>query len=125
MKEKDYESCRFLNEANNNNDLNGTKQVNSNKLINDFKINDKEHKDITLLMLEKLLNNKNKFKIDNHFDKTNSKKFLKEKEECLSEIVIEDDVTVNNNRLKLDTITKKEFDIIMPTSPNKFTFGQA
>ena len=75
-------------------------------------------------MFEKLLNNKNKFKIDNHFDKNNSQKFLKEKDESLSEIVIEDDVTINNNRLKLDTITKKEFDIIMPTSPNKFTFCQ-
>ena len=123
MKEKDYESCRFLNETNNSN-INSTKQVNSNKFIGDFKINDKEHKDITLLMFEKLLNNKNKFKIDNHFDKNNSKRFLKEKDECLSEIVIEDDVTINNNRLKLDTITKKEFDIIMPASPNKFTFGQ-
>ena len=123
MKEKDYESCRFLNETNNSN-INSTKQVNSNKFIGDFKINDKEHKDITLLMFEKLLNNKNKFKIDNHFDKNNSKKFLKEKDECLSEIVIEDDVTINNNRLKLDTITKKEFDIIMSAAPNKFTFGQ-
>ena len=123
MKEKDYESCRFLNETNNSN-INSTKQVNSNKFIGDFKINDKEHKDITLLMFEKLLNNKNKFKIDNHFDKNNSKKFLKEKDECLSEIVIEDDVTINNNRLKLETITKKEFDIIMSAAPNKFTFGQ-
>ena len=77
-------------------------------------------------MFEKLLNNKNKFKIDNHFDKNNAKKFLKEKEKYLSEIIIEDEIMPYNKRLKLDnSIAKKETDIMIPTSPNKFTFGLA
>ena len=123
MKEKDYESCRFLNETNNSN-INSTKQVNSNKFIGDFKINDKEHKDITLLMFEKLLNNKNKFSLDNHFDRKNSQKFLNEKAEYLSEIVLEDDVSSLNEVRTEKNNSKKDLELSMPNSPNKFTFGQ-
>ena len=108
---------------NNSINSNSTKQMNSNKFESDFKKNDIEHKKYTLLMFEKLLNNKNKFTLDDHFDKNNQKKVLNEKDEYLSEMIFEDDIPLNNNEIE-NKITKKELDIIMPGSPHKFTFGQ-
>ena len=87
----------------------------------DNKNNNEISKNNTILMFESLFNNKNKFKLDNHFDQTNSQQFLLEKEKYLSEIIIDDGdystETLERNRTKTE--------ILIPNgAPNKYTFGQ-
>ena len=74
-----------------------------------------------ILMFERLLNNKNKFKLDNHFDNENSQQFLLEKEKYLSEINIDDE---DYSTETLERIKSKEEILIPNGAPNKYTFGQ-
>ena len=93
--------------------------------IRDDKNNDEKQKnnDTNLLMFERLLNNKNKFKLDNNFDTINSQKFLNEKEKYLSEIVIDDGGELSYKETFEKTKSKKE--ILIPYgAPTKYTFGQ-
>ena len=103
---------------------NSDKEINSKKFESDYQKNAEDHRKYVLLMFEKLLNNKNKFSLDNHFDRKNSQKFLNEKAEYLSEIVLEDDVSSLNEVRTEKNNSKKDLELSMPNSPNKFTFGQ-
>ena len=104
--------------------------INNNNLkteekTNDYKKNDEKQKnnDTNLLLFERLLNNKNKFKLDNNFDTVNSQKFLNEKEKYLSEIIIDDVGELSYKETFEKTKSKKE--IFIPYgAPNKYTFGQ-
>ena len=91
-----------------------------NKISNsDFINNYEEHK----LMFERLFNNKNKFKLDNQFDKNNCQIFLSEKEKYLSEIIIEDEDLKSGDEIPEKNKSKNE--ILMPKgAPSRFTFGQ-
>ena len=111
-----------------NENINNSKDLNINEkknpiFSNDDKNNNEKQKNSNLLMFEKLLNDKNKFKLDNHFDTINCEKFLSEKEKYLSEIkFVEDEDYLNKEELE-KIISKK--DIIIPNNaPNKYTFGQ-
>ena len=91
-------------------------------------LNDSINKDIrkmnSLLMYESLINNKTKFKLDNHFDKNNCKLFLSEKEKYLSEIIIDDD---DGEPLELTFVEnrKSRKDLLIASGcPTKFTFGE-
>ena len=91
-------------------------------------LNDSINKDIrkmnSLLMYESLINNKTKFKLDNHFDKNNCKWFLSEKEKYLSEIIIDDD---DADPLDLPFVEsrKSRKDLFIASGfPTKFTFGE-
>ena len=85
------------------------------------KDNNEINKNNTLLMFERLLNNKNKFKLDNHFDNANSQQFLLEKEKYLSEINI-DDGDYSTETLERN---KSRTDLLIPNgAPTKYTFGQ-
>ena len=65
----------------NHNKLSINDQINPKPIFpNDFKNNDEKPKNKTLLMFERLLNNKNKFSLGNLFNKNNSQIFLSEKE---------------------------------------------
>ena len=104
---------------------NSDKEINSKKFESDYQKNaEEDHRKYILLMFEKLLNNKNKFSIENHFDKKNSQKFLNEKDEYLSEIVFEDDDSSLNEVRTEKNNSKKDLEITIPNSPNKFTFGK-
>jgi len=97
------------------------KKISKNKLSSVFFQNNEESRNYTLLMFEKLLNNKKKFVLDNHFDRKHCKKFLYEKDKYLSEMVLDDEPlkiqkTIKNNE------TRKTLDISIPNSPNKFSF---
>ena len=107
--------------------------INNNNQNNDDKIdksvgnvnlsNDENKKKNALLMFENLLNNKNKFKLDNHFDNKNCEIFLSEKEKYLAEIIIDDDTEHKKN--KIYERNKSKEDILIPNgAPTKFTFGQ-
>ncbi len=107
------------------------KNVNKNndKLCIKEKINSKfsneclNNEDIKNMLIETLLNNKNKFTLDNHFDKNNTEIFLSEKEKYLSEINIEDEDIKSGDEMPEKNKSKKE--ILMPNGvPSKFTFGQ-
>ena len=88
----------------------------------DFKDNDGKPKNNTLLMFERLLNNKNKFSLDNHFDKNNSQIFLSEKEKYLAEINLDDG---DYNSAETLEKTKSKIEISIPYgAPNQYTFGQ-
>ena len=82
------------------------------------------NKSNSLLMFERLLlNNKNKFYLDNHFDKHNSQKFLLDKEKYLSEIIFDDEGEVPSK--EAFEKNKSKIDLIIPDgAPTKFTFGQ-
>ncbi len=89
------------------------------KFSSDFINNYEDHK----VMFERLLNNKNKFKLDNHFDKNNCQMFLSEKEKYLSEIIIEDEDFKSGD--EMPEKSKSKIEILMPNgAPSKFTFGQ-
>ena len=89
------------------------------KFSSDFINNYEDHK----LMFERLLNNKNKFKLDNHFDKNNCQMFLSEKEKYLSEIIMEDEDFKSGD--EIPEKNKSKIEILMPNgAPSKFTFGQ-
>ena len=105
-----------------------SKICNSNKTVADTKFssdvykNSEEYQKYTLLKYEKLLNNKKKFSLDNHFDRKNSKQFLVEKDKYLSEILIEDEPSKNDDIIEKSQ-TVNDLDISVPSSINKFTFG--
>ena len=85
------------------------------------KDNNEINKNNTLLMFERLLNNKNKFKLDNHFDNVNSHQFLLEKEKYLSEINI-DDGDYSTETLERN---KSRTELLIPNgAPTQCTFGQ-
>ena len=87
----------------------------------DNKNNNEIFKNNEMLMFERLLNNKNKFKLDNNFDKTNSQQFLLEKEKYLSEIDIDDGDFSTENLER----NKSRKDLLIPNgAPNQYTFGQ-
>ena len=103
--------------------------INNNIKTKDKTINNKNNdetkkfNDMNSLMFERLLNNKNKFKLDNNFDTINSQKFLNEKAKYLSEIVIDDTGELSYKETFEKTKSKKE--ILIPNgAPNKYTFGQ-
>ena len=98
-------------------------QINPKPLFSsDFKDNDEKPKNNTLLMFERLLNNKNKFTLDNHFDKKNSRLFLSEKEKYLAEINLDDGDYNSTETLEK---RKSKIEISIPYgAPNKYTFGQ-
>ena len=108
----------------NNNNYNNEDKINKN-VYNDHISNDENKKKNTLLMFENLLNNKNKFKLDNHFDNKNCQIFLSEKEKYLSEIIIDDDSENKKNINKIYERNKSKEDILIPNgAPTKYTFGQ-
>ena len=87
----------------------------------DSKNNNEISKNSSFNMFENLLNNKNKFKLDNHFDQTNSQQFLLEKEKYLSEINIDD----GDNSTETLQRNKSKTEILIPNgAPNRYTFGQ-
>ena len=100
----------------------------SNKTVADTKISSdvykytEEYQKYTLLKYEKLLNNKKKFSLDNHFDRKNSKQFLVEKDKYLSEIIIEDEPSKKDDKIEKSQ-TDNDLDISVPSSNTKFTFG--
>ena len=99
--------------------------INVNKMTKfpSYKENDKEksNNNDTALMFERLLNNKKKFTLDNHFDKRNSDKFLLEKEKYLSPINIDDGDYTSDALEK----TRSKVELFIPNgAPNKYTFGQ-
>ena len=99
-------------------------KVNINKnptFSSDNQNNNENTKNNTLLMFERLLNNKKKFKLDNHFDKRNSHKFLLEKEKYLSPIEL-DDGDISNESLNKN-ISRTEL-LIPNGAPTSYTFGQ-
>ena len=51
-------------------------------------------------------------------------KCLNEKDEYLSEIIFEDEPSLNEEKKTENSYTKKSSDISIPSSPNKFTFGK-
>ena len=98
------------------------KTVADTKFSSDVYKNTEEYQKYTLLKYEKLLNNKKKFSLDNHFDRKNSKQFLVEKDKYLSEILIEDEPSKNDDIIEKSQ-TVNDLDISVPSSINKFTFG--
>jgi hypothetical protein len=87
----------------------------------DNKNNNENTKNNAMLMFERLLNNKKKFTLDNHFDKRNSHKFLLEKEKYLSPIELDDGDLLNESLEK----NKSREEILIPNgAPNRYTFGQ-
>ena len=104
-------------------------KISRNKKISDHKFssvcyqNNEESRKYTLLMFEKLLNNKKKFFLDNHFDRKHSKKFLYEKDKYLSKMVFDDEPPKSQQTIK-NNESRKTLDIPLPNSPNKFSFKQ-
>ena len=79
-----------------------------------------------MLKYEKLLNNKKKFSLDNHFDRKNSKQFLVEKDKYLSEMIIEDEPSKKEDSSYIEkskTVDDLNNSVSVPSSMNKFTFG--
>ena len=107
----------------NHNKLSISDQINPNPIFSsDFKDNDEKPKKNTLLMFERLLNNKNKFSLDNHFDKNNCQIFLSEKEKYLAEIKLDDGDYNSGETLEK---TKSKVEIAIPNgAPTQYTFGQ-
>ena len=107
----------------NHNKLCINEQINPKRIFSsDYKDNDEKPKNNTLLMFERLLNNKNKFSLDNHFDKKNSRLFLSEKEKYLAEIKLDDG---DYNSAETLEKTKSKVELPIPNgAPNKYTFGQ-
>ena len=105
-----------------------SKMCNSNKTVADPKFssdvykNSEEYQKYTLLKYEKLLNNKKKFSLDNHFDRKNSKQFLVEKDKYLSEMIIDDEPSKRDDNIEKSR-TVDELDLSVPSSINKLTFG--
>ena len=98
------------------------KTVADTKFSSDVYKNTEEYQKYTLLKYEKLLNNKKKFSLDNHFDRKNSKQFLVEKDKYLSEMIIEDEPSKKDGNIE-KSHTVNDLDISVPSSINKFTFG--
>ena len=99
-------------------------KVNLNKnptFASDNKNNNENSKNNTILMFERLLNNKKKFTLYNHFDKRNSHKFLLEKEKYLSPIEL-DDGDFSNEALEKN-LSRTDL-IISNGAPNRYSFGQ-
>ena len=98
--------------------------INVNKMakFSSYKESDNEKfRNNTSLMFERLLNNKNKFTLDDHFDKRNSATFLLEKEKYLSPIDIDDGDCPSETIEK----TRSKIEIFIPNgAPTKYTFGQ-
>jgi len=96
--------------------------INKNPTFSSANQNNEENsKNNTILMFERLLNNKKKFKLDNHFDKRNSSKFLKEKEKYMCPIELEDGDFSNETLEK----NKSRKELLIPNgAPNRYTFGQ-
>ena len=98
------------------------KTVADPKFSSDVYKNSEEYHKYTLLKYEKLLNNKKKFSLDNHFDRKNSKQFLVEKDKYLSEMIFEDEPSRKDDNIE-KSHTVDDLDISVPSSMNKFTFG--
>ena len=103
--------------------LNSNKKINNHKFASVAFQSKEESRKYTLLMFEKLLNDKKKFVLDNHFDRKHCKKFLNEKDKYLSEMVFDDEPPKNQEPIK-NLVTRKTLDIPIPCSPNKFSFKQ-
>ena len=105
--------------SNTNNKISDNDKLNDNILPQSDTRNLDEKRKIIPLMFERLLNNKNKFSLDNHFDENNSHQFLLDKEKYLTEIKLDDGKLKSSDTC----ISKKEL-IIPNGAPNKYTFGQ-
>ena len=103
--------------------ISSNKKANNHKFSSVFCQNNEESRNKTLLMFEKLLNNKKKFFLDNHFDRKHCKKFLYEKDKYLSKMVFDDEPPKIQQTIK-NNDTRKTLDISVPYSPNKFSFKQ-
>ena len=99
------------------------KKLSNSKFSSVFCQNNEERRKYTLLMFEKLLNNKKKFVLDNHFDRKHCKKFLYEKDKYLSKMVFDDEPPKKQQTIK-NNESRKTLDIPLPNSPNKFSFKQ-
>ena len=102
------------------------KTVVETKFSSDVYKNSEEYQKYTMLKYEKLLNNKKKFSLDNHFDRKNSKQFLVEKDKYLSEMIIEDEPSKKEDSSYIEkskTVDDLNNSVSVPSSMNKFTFG--
>ena len=106
-----------------NPNINSNKKISRHKFASVFFQSNEERRKYTLLMFEKLLNDKKKFFLDNHFDRKHCKKFLYEKDKYLSEMVFDDEPPQNQQALK-NNESRKTLDISIPNSPHKFSFKQ-
>ena len=96
---------------------------NKNIISNDYINKDEKQKNNSLLMFEIMFNNKNKFTLDNHFDKNNCKIFLSDKEKYLCEIIIDDEEDFHKGEAIESKKTKTE--LLIPNGvATKYTFGQ-
>ena len=103
--------------------IDNNNQIDNQKFSSDYLKNNIEYKRNILIMFEKLLNNKNKFSLNNNFDKKHCQKFLIEKDKYLSEIIFEEEPLLTEEKIEINN-SKRNFDIHIPSSPNKFSFGQ-
>jgi hypothetical protein len=106
-----------------NPNINSNKKISRHKFASVFFQSNEERRKYTLLMFEKLLNDKKKFFLDNHFDRKHCKKFLYEKDKYLSEMVFDDEPPQNQQAIK-NNESRKTLDISIPNSPHKFSFKQ-
>ena len=106
-----------------NHNINSNKKISRHKFASVFFQSNEERRKYTLLMFEKLLNDKKKFFLDNHFDRKHCKKFLYEKDKYLSEMVFDDEPPQNQQAIK-NNESRKTLDISIPNSPHKFSFKQ-
>ena len=106
-----------------NTNINSNKKISKHKFASVFFQSNEERRKYTLLMFEKLLNDKKKFFLDNHFDRKHCKKFLYEKDKYLSEMVFDDEPPQNQQAIK-NNESRKTLDISIPNSPHKFSFKQ-
>jgi hypothetical protein len=106
-----------------NPNIKSNKKISRHKFASVFFQSNEERRKYTLLMFEKLLNDKKKFFLDNHFDRKHCKKFLYEKDKYLSEMVFDDEPPQNQQAIK-NNESRKTLDISIPNSPHKFSFKQ-
>jgi hypothetical protein len=106
-----------------NPNINSNKKISRHKFASVFFQSNEERRKYTLLMFEKLLNDKKKFFLDNHFDRKHCKKFLYEKDKYLSEMVFDDEPPQNQQAIK-NNESRKTLDISIPNSPHNFSFKQ-
>ena len=106
-----------------NPNINSNKKISKHKFASVFFQSNEERRKYTLLMFEKLLNDKKKFFLDNHFDRKHCKKFLYEKDKYLSEMVFDDEPPQNQQAIK-NNESRKTLDISIPNSPHKLSFKQ-
>ena len=103
--------------------LSKDKKITNHKFSSVVYQNKEENRKYTLLMFEKLLNNKKKFVLDNHFDRKHCKKFLYEKDKYLSKMVFDDEPLISQQIIQ-NNDTRKTLNIFIPNSPNKFSFKE-